>query len=222
MNSVGDLYSADAGDHRIRRVANETLFTLSNLGAVNFTTAGRSVPVSVVAGSARIEVSSGRANPFGLAILGFRQENVLAAPVVAAVFSFWKDTVTVTEAAATASHTGPAFQIYTEASGDFDRGAIGSMQMGIAISNVTSVVARVRLERIRMDGSPLGLAASIGLPPYSQVAKFLNQIEGLKPFQGVLRISSNPPVAVAGLRGRFNERGFIGSQSGQALNLTLR
>lgn len=151
---------------------------------------------------------------------------MLAAPVVAAVFSFWKDTVTVTEAVVTASHTSPAFQIYSKASGDFDRSAIGLMQMGIAISNVTSVVARVRLELIRMDGSPSGLAASIELPPYGQVAKFLNQIEGLNsmplPFQGILRISSNPPVAVAGLRGRFNERGFIGSQSGQALNLTLR
>jgi hypothetical protein len=43
------------------------------------------------------------------------------------------------------------------------------------------------------------------------MAAFLSQIPGLDqlrlPFRGLLRISSPTPIAVAGLRGRTNERG---------------
>ena len=45
----------------------------------------------------------------------------------------------------------------------------------------------------------------------SQVGTFLSQIPGFQyvslPFQGLLRLTSSTPIAVVGLRGRYNERG---------------
>ena len=49
------------------------------------------------------------------------------------------------------------------------------------------------------------------LAPNSQVGTFLSQIPGFQyvslPFQGLLRLTSSTPIAVVGLRGRYNERG---------------
>src|SRR5206468_1934381 len=51
------------------------------------------------------------------------------------------------------------------------------------------------------------------VPANGQIVTFLNQIQGLGnlqlPFQGILRISTNAAsgISVAGLRGRYNERG---------------
>lgn len=63
-----------------------------------------------------------------------------------------------------------------------------------------------------IEGVPTGLSAQISVLPNGQVGKFLKQIEGfedlLDPFQGILRITTDAlaGVAVAGLRGRYNER----------------
>src|SRR5207237_6324714 len=50
---------------------------------------------------------------------------------------------------------------------------------------------------------------AVPVPPGGQIARFINEIfPGLKePLQGILRVTANPPVAVTGLRGRYNERG---------------
>jgi hypothetical protein len=133
-----------------------------------------------------------------------------SSPTGLVLFSFRANGVTVTEAGVPAPSTGNVFRVYAEASGDFGRGLIGSIQTGVAISNPSNVSTTVFLELKRLDGSATGLTASIVVPANGQVAKFLYQIPGLTgvqlPFQGVLRISSPTPVSVIALRHRINER----------------
>ena len=97
-----------------------------------------------------------------------------------------------------------------EASGDFGRGLIGSIQTGLAISNSSNTAATVTLELNRLDGSPTGLKGTVQVPANGQISRFLHQIPGVDslplPFQGVLRISSSAPISVIGLRSRYNER----------------
>src|SRR5262245_38161910 len=118
------------------------------------------------------------------------------------MFSFRNGGVTVTEAGVRAIAAGTAFRLYAEAS--------ASVQTGIAIANTSASAASVTLELTRMDGSSIGLTGTLSIPASGQAAVFLNQIQGfssLPPsFQGILRLSSTSPIAMTGLRGRYNER----------------
>jgi len=148
---------------------------------------------STASGSVRVVPAAGTASPSGLVLFSSRSNGV-----------------TVAEAGVQAPSAGSVFRVYAEASGDFARGLVGSVQTGIAISNPSNVPATVSLELKRLDGSATGLTASIVVPANGQVAKFLYQIPGLTsvplPFQGVLRISSSTLVSVIALRHRINER----------------
>lgn len=133
-----------------------------------------------------------------------------AAPSSLAVFSFRNTNgVTVTEAGVPAVAAGNAFRLYGEASGNLF--ALGSIQTGLAVTNLSANAASVRVEVNRLDGSPTGLVGTLDVPANGQAARFLNQIPGLDslqlPFQGVLRVTSSEAISVTGLRGRYNERG---------------
>jgi hypothetical protein len=101
--------------------------------------------------------------------------------------------------------------MYAEASGSFI--GPGSIQTGVAVANAGTEGRTVTFELTRLDGSPSGLTGALSLPARGQRALFLNQIPGFEslvsPFRGVLRISAGggPGIAVAALRGRYNERG---------------
>src|SRR6185295_9319751 len=86
----------------------------------------------------------------------------------------------------------------------------GSIQSGIAVTNLTATTATVNLTLDRLDGSSTGLTGTLSVPANGQVATFLNQISGLAalpiPFQGVLRVTSSSSISIVGLRGRYNER----------------
>ena len=103
---------------------------------------------------------------------------------------------------------GTAFRLYAETSGNF--AAVGSIQTGVAVVNLSATAATVRVELNRLDGSSTGLTGTLSIPANGQAAMFLNQIPGFSslqaPFQGVLRVSSSAPISVVGLRGRYNER----------------
>jgi len=133
-----------------------------------------------------------------------------SAPAGSLVFSYRKSNVRITEAGVPASTPGSSFRLYAEASGRFDAAEPGSMQSGLAITNASSTPATVRLELINLNGSPVANAA-LTLGANAQIGTFLNQIPGFEmvsvPFQGLLRVVSPSPVAVVGLRGRYNERG---------------
>ena len=133
------------------------------------------------------------------------------APSGLAVFSFKTNGITVAESGVPAFPTGSAFRMYAEASGTF--GDVGSIQTGVAIANPGSTTTTVTFDLTQLDGTTIGLTGTATVPGQGQVALFLNQIQGFEslvlPFQGVLRVStgSQSGVSVAGLRGRYNERG---------------
>ena len=134
-----------------------------------------------------------------------------APPVGSALFSMRQNGITISQAATPAMDAAPAFRLYAESAGEFNNGAVGSMQTGLAIVNRSTAAADVRVELFRPDGSSTGVTGTLSLPAQGQVARFLYQIPGLESvtstFQGVVRVSSHSPLSVAGLRGRYNERG---------------
>jgi hypothetical protein len=131
-------------------------------------------------------------------------------PTGVAIFSFQQGDVTVTEAGVPSINAGTAFRMYAEASGNFASGQIGSIQSGLAITNLTAGPAAVTLTLDRLDGSSTGLTGTLIVPANGQISTFLNQVPGLSglqvPFKGVLRITSGSSISVVGLRGRYNER----------------
>jgi hypothetical protein len=125
-------------------------------------------------------------------------------PAGSLVFSFTKDQVRVTEAGVSLAAASTAFRLYAEASD------ANSMQSGIALANPAATNAAVALDLIDTNGATVA-STTILIGPGAQTALFLRQIPGFEllriPFKGLLRLSSSLPIAVAGLRGRYNERG---------------
>jgi hypothetical protein len=164
-------------------VVGDMNYSIAARSATQFITAGTSSTAG--AGSIRIIPSENNATPAG-----------------SLVFSYRVGGVRVTEAGLPASSSSFAFRLYAEGS--------SSTQSGIAITNPSSSSVTVNLELINPGGSTVA-SGRLPVGPNSQVASFLNQIAGFEgvrlPFQGLLRMTSSSPVAVAGLRGRYNERG---------------
>jgi len=131
------------------------------------------------------------------------------APAGVAIFSFRNGAATVAEAGVPSVAAGTAFRVYAVASGN--PGAVGSIQTGLAVSNLSATEATVTLDLYTLSGSSTGLKGTVTIPPNGQKAVFLNQASGLGalafvPFQGVLRLSSTESISVVALRGRYNER----------------
>jgi len=125
-----------------------------------------------------------------------------AAPAGSLVFSYWKSGIRVTQAGVPAVPPTTAFRVYVEAS--------DAVQSGIAMTNMSSNSATVRLELINLSGASVS-TTTVSLAPNAQLSRFLTQLPGFQnlslPIQGLLRITSAAPVAVVGLRSRRNERG---------------
>ena len=134
-----------------------------------------------------------------------------ATPVGAVIFSLTGGGVTSSAAGVPPVAPGTAFRMYAEMAGDFTNAAVGSIQTGLAVANLSATTATVNLELFKLDGSSAGLVGRMSVPANGQTAAFLNQISGFGglalPFQGVLRASSTANISVMGLRGRYNERG---------------
>ena len=78
----------------------------------------------------------------------------------------------------------------------------------MAISNPSPTATVVNIEMTRMDGTPIGVVQSVSVPAGGQISKFINEIfpQLGASFQGIARLTSVSPIAVAALRGRYNER----------------
>jgi len=131
------------------------------------------------------------------------------APVGVAVFSFKNGGVTVSEAGVPSLRPASVVRLYVESSGSAEQ--VGSIQSGIALANPSGTATLVTFELRTATGVSTGLTGSAVLPGNGQMAMFLSQIPGFaglpNPFQGLLRVSSaSGPIAVVGLRGRYNER----------------
>jgi hypothetical protein len=127
-----------------------------------------------------------------------------------AVFSFRRAGITVTESGVAATAPGSGFRLFVESSGNFNAADPGSLQTGIALTNLTEAAALVTLDLTTLSGASVG-TGTVVVPAKGQRAMFLNQLPGFStlpsPFQGVLRIAApSGSISVIGLRGRYNER----------------
>jgi hypothetical protein len=101
-----------------------------------------------------------------------------------------------------ATPPGRAFRVFVESSGS------GPVHSGLAVVNTALLPNAITLSLTRFDGTPLGVTPVV-LPPGGQISRFARELfpEVQEGFQGVLKLTSELPVAVAGLRGFFNSRG---------------
>jgi hypothetical protein len=149
---------------------------------------------ATLTGSARVIPASGSGTPAGVAVFSYRNAGVI-----------------VSEAGVPAFRPSTAFRTYAESSGI--SGQVGSIRTGIAIANPSNVSIPVTLELTTITGVTTGLTNTFILPGNGQDARFIEEIPGFagvpNPFQGVLRVSTSAAsgVSLAGLRGRYNERG---------------
>ena len=60
--------------------------------------------------------------------------------------------------------------MYAEASGDFNGGAVGSIQTGVAVANPSPTAATVNFELTTLAGASLGVSGSTQVPPQGHIA----------------------------------------------------
>jgi hypothetical protein len=129
-------------------------------------------------------------------------------PSATAIFSFLNHGVTVGMAGVSALPTGTTFRVYTESVGSSAQP--GSIQSGLAIANPNAADVQVYLELTNLDGSYAGApGVCIYVSAGGQVVKFINELFPAIPasFRGIVRVTAASPIALTGLRTRYNERG---------------
>jgi hypothetical protein len=154
-------------------------YSITNRGGTSFITGGSSP--NTTAGYATVQPNSGSATPSGVAIFGYRPNNVL-----------------VTEAGVPAAPALRTGRIYAEVA--------GAVNTGVAIANPNNQTANISYYFTDNSGNNFG-AGTTTIPAAGQIAKFLNQA----PFnsgnmQGSFTLTSDVPVGVIALRGLTNER----------------
>jgi hypothetical protein len=126
------------------------------------------------------------------------------APVPIGIFAYTTGGVRVSEASVL-GNIGTQLRTYVENAGTV--GSIGSIESGLAIANADVTAATVTLQAFALNGQ-MQASTSVTVPVGGKTARFVNELLPSLPtsFKGVLRITSNANVSVAGLRGRYNER----------------
>src|SRR5438093_960323 len=185
VDGAGNVYFADPTNHAIRRlqpvVSSPTYpFTVTDRGGTSLMSAG--IPASISVGYARVQGDAGSTTPSGLAIFGFRQNNIL-----------------VSETGVPASLPLTSGRIYAEVAGAVDT--------GLAIANPNNSIATIHFFFTDTAGNDLG-SGSTTIAPNGELAKFLDQapFNGPPSFQGTFSFTSDLPVGVIALRGLTNER----------------
>jgi hypothetical protein len=130
--------------------------------------------------------------------------NDASTPSMSAVFSYRNNGVTVTEASVSAVPMGTAFRMYSEVSSD----PTDSIASGVAITNPSGSPVTVSVQAAGMNGISTLPALSLTLPPNGQLAQFVNQLfpSLVVPFHGFLKFTATGPIAITGLRTRYNAR----------------
>jgi len=128
---------------------------------------------------------------------------------VSTVYRYAVGGVTVSATGSEAVPPAMEFAVYADVEGA--RGAIGSIQTGVAIANAADDATDVEYELVRLDGSSSGITGKLPIPAHGQTVSFIRELpEALNlalPFKGVLRLSSLTPIVAMAIRGRYNERG---------------
>jgi hypothetical protein len=171
-------------DAFVAKIAETTSISYSVAARGGFSSSSQGGSTNVSSGYVRIQPNTGSSTPSGLAIFGFRQNNVL-----------------VSEAAVPASPLITSGRIYAETG--------GLVKTGIAIANPNSVPVTVTFyfsENVDGRTGTFG-QGSTTIAANGQIAGFLDQ----PPFNGAsvggtFTFSASAPVAVVALRGLTNER----------------
>src|SRR5262249_55228190 len=117
-----------------------------------------------------------------------------SAPSAFALFSFFSNGATVTQATVETQVSATALRSYVEVN---STGPVpGAIQTAIAVANNSATASTVNLELRALDGSSTGLTASVIVPAFGHIANFVHELfpsltvsSGL-PFRGLLRITS--------------------------------
>ena len=163
------------------RSMTEVPFTISDRGGTTINGTGEAAATTV--GYARLTPQPGNPTAEGLAIFGFRQNNVL-----------------VTETAVSATTAVTSGRIFAETN--------GPVNSGVAIANPSADTATLTFYFTDSAGTVLP-SGTTTIPPGGQIASFLDEkpFSGPKPFIGSFTFTSTKPVSVVALRGTVNERG---------------
>jgi len=156
-------------------------YLLPSLGGLSLQTTGD--PTAAQVGYAKIAPVSNSISPNGVAIFGFRSQNIL-----------------VSEAGVPASPLMIAGRIYAEISAD------ATVNTGIAFANPNAQSATIRFYFTDAGGTTSPTFTTL-IPPFGQVAKFLTEAPFSRTtLQGTFSFSSDIRVSVIALRGFTNQR----------------
>jgi hypothetical protein len=128
-------------------------------------------------------------------------------PSAVSLFQLRTNGNTVSQTSVIAAPTDTGFRMYMEASGT--NGLPNSIQSGMAVMNPSSTPVTAYIDLSTLDGTSANVpTAVITIPAGGQIQKFLAELfpDITGSFKGVARLTSTSPLAVAALRGRYNER----------------
>jgi hypothetical protein len=155
-------------------------FDVAARGGMSTTSLGASTNIS--AGYAAIQPNTEGAALSGMAIFGYRQNNVL-----------------VSEAAVPSSPLISSGRVYAEVS--------SFVNTGVAMANPNGQPVTVNFHFTDTTGADFGQGSTI-IPANGQIAKFLNEapFNGGSALMGTFTFTASPPISVIALRGLTNER----------------